>query len=316
MVTKKIVNGLVIGNVLLSIVGVSYASATDTTVLPVSIQAISADITSTSLPSISSNLSLGSVGIDVTTLQTSLEKAGYLTMPKGVAKGYFGLATKEALKKFQKANGLNASGYFGPLTKNVYLTKGMGVASVANSNGVTTSGATFAPQQGNGNQPAQNPSQVPQINHPLIIGSTTGQMPPLSQNPNTMPVPTTVDLMGGTTSTPLPPQGKGIPNMPASTTFSQIVPPQQSSTSSQLVLPVPAMPPKMIPQVPASTTLIAPLPIKVIPISGVPTPVVVPIVKPVPITPQPIVLPVIKPVTNGSQPVSPMSAPALPPKKI
>ena len=48
--------------------------------------------------------------------QTTLEKNGFLMMPKGVAKGYFGQVTKQALIAYQKSVGINATGNFGPLT--------------------------------------------------------------------------------------------------------------------------------------------------------------------------------------------------------
>ena len=64
------------------------------------------------------NLTLGSKGIDVIALQAILEGKGYLTMPVGVAKGYFGLLTRRALAQYQQAEGiLPALGFFGPKTR-------------------------------------------------------------------------------------------------------------------------------------------------------------------------------------------------------
>jgi peptidoglycan hydrolase-like protein with peptidoglycan-binding domain len=54
---------------------------------------------------------------EISDLQTLLIEKGYLVIPAGVAKGTFGPKTRAALIKFQKASGLNPSGYFGPLTK-------------------------------------------------------------------------------------------------------------------------------------------------------------------------------------------------------
>lgn len=69
------------------------------------------------------NLTIGSTGNDVTALQTFLESKGFLLMPPGVAKGYFGPATQSALIKFQIANGIApASGYFGPLTRSFFAS--------------------------------------------------------------------------------------------------------------------------------------------------------------------------------------------------
>lgn len=62
-------------------------------------------------------LSLGQKGDDVSSLQTFLESKGLLIIPKGVAKGFFGVATKNALIKYQKSVGLSQVGLFGPATK-------------------------------------------------------------------------------------------------------------------------------------------------------------------------------------------------------
>jgi len=64
------------------------------------------------------DLTLGSTGSDVVKLQNFLEEQGHLTIPAGVAKGYFGASVKAALAQYQAANGISpASGYFGPITK-------------------------------------------------------------------------------------------------------------------------------------------------------------------------------------------------------
>ncbi len=55
-------------------------------------------------------LKLGSDDADVSSLQKLLEKNGTLKMPKGVAYGYFGALTKNALKAYQKKNKLTESG--------------------------------------------------------------------------------------------------------------------------------------------------------------------------------------------------------------
>lgn len=66
---------------------------------------------------ISANLRLGSSGDDVTSLQEFLESKGFLTMPHGASKGYFGGRTKQALIAFQKSAGLPATGYCGSMTR-------------------------------------------------------------------------------------------------------------------------------------------------------------------------------------------------------
>lgn len=63
------------------------------------------------------NLTIGSSGEDVASLQTWLESRGFLTMPAGVAKGYFGPLTRSALASYQASAGIYpAAGYFGPIT--------------------------------------------------------------------------------------------------------------------------------------------------------------------------------------------------------
>lgn len=63
------------------------------------------------------SLTLGSTGADVVALQTYLETKGYLVIPTGVSKGYFGPLTQSALAKYQAAMGIApAAGYFGPIT--------------------------------------------------------------------------------------------------------------------------------------------------------------------------------------------------------
>ena len=63
------------------------------------------------------NLSLGSKGDDVTLLQTFLEDKGFLKMPQGTAKGYFGVGTRKALQEYQKSVGLTPVGALGPATR-------------------------------------------------------------------------------------------------------------------------------------------------------------------------------------------------------
>jgi len=60
-------------------------------------------------------LSLGMRGEDVRELQKNLKTLGYFTF--GSLTDYFGQYTKSAVIKFQKANGLNAEGFYGPLSR-------------------------------------------------------------------------------------------------------------------------------------------------------------------------------------------------------
>ncbi len=68
---------------------------------------------------LSRDLFVGSEGDDVSALQTFLENSGFLVMPNGVAKGYFGGLTKAAVIKFQKAKGLPTPGRVGPMTREI-----------------------------------------------------------------------------------------------------------------------------------------------------------------------------------------------------
>jgi hypothetical protein len=64
------------------------------------------------------DLTIGSSGADVASLQTTLISKGHLVMPAGVAKGYFGSLTAAALAKYQASVGISpAAGYFGPITR-------------------------------------------------------------------------------------------------------------------------------------------------------------------------------------------------------
>lgn len=64
----------------------------------------------------SNYLSVGSTGADVVALQSFLVSEGFLTMPAGVAEGYFGSLTKAAVVAYQASVGLPDTGYVGPLT--------------------------------------------------------------------------------------------------------------------------------------------------------------------------------------------------------
>ena len=56
-------------------------------------------------------------GDDVRSLQTFLESKGFLVIPTGSQKGFFGNYTQVALIKYQASVNLPATGYFGPLTQ-------------------------------------------------------------------------------------------------------------------------------------------------------------------------------------------------------
>ncbi len=60
------------------------------------------------------DLQYGDENADVKRLQSLLIQKGYL---KVAANGYFGPATKAAVTAWQKAAGLPATGFFGPLSR-------------------------------------------------------------------------------------------------------------------------------------------------------------------------------------------------------
>lgn len=79
------------------------------------------------VPNITRDLSVGVTGADVKSLQQFLNNNGYTIAPSGVgSKGketnMFGYATKNALIKFQAANGITASGYLGEKTRAILKT--------------------------------------------------------------------------------------------------------------------------------------------------------------------------------------------------
>jgi hypothetical protein len=93
------------------------------------------------------DLTIGSKGADVTALQTWLVGKGFLTMPAGVAMGYFGSLTQAAVAKYQVSAGITpAVGYFGPKTRaavNALAATGTGTGTGTGSTsgvGITTPG--------------------------------------------------------------------------------------------------------------------------------------------------------------------------------
>lgn len=62
-------------------------------------------------------IDIGAQGEDVIALQEILQRKGFLTMPPGVAKGYFGTLTHNAVARYQTSVGLAPVGIFGPLTR-------------------------------------------------------------------------------------------------------------------------------------------------------------------------------------------------------
>ncbi|MBR0025608.1 MAG: spore cortex-lytic enzyme [Clostridia bacterium] len=80
-------------------------------------------------------LSVGAKGEDVKTLQKKLKRWGYY---EGSVDGKFGAATKEAVKYFQRKNGLTADGVVGPATLKAL---GMSLSGSSQSSGSSSSGS-------------------------------------------------------------------------------------------------------------------------------------------------------------------------------
>lgn len=63
------------------------------------------------------SLAMGASGADVAALQTTLQAKGFLTIPPGAAKGFFGPLTRAAVAKYQTSIGLPSSGVFDQPTR-------------------------------------------------------------------------------------------------------------------------------------------------------------------------------------------------------
>ncbi|MDP2650121.1 MAG: peptidoglycan-binding protein [bacterium] len=99
-------------------------------------------------------LKTGSEGTDVTKLQEILVAKGFLTMPQGVAYGYFGQMTRKALAAYQGSIGLSAVGELGPQTR-------------ASLNASAVVSATPAPTK----TQAMNTSSASIFTRTLVVGS-------------------------------------------------------------------------------------------------------------------------------------------------
>lgn len=121
---KRIISLAIAVVMVVGLVGVSTSSAATVEELQAQINQLLALISqlqsNSSAPVASAtftrDLTIGSSGSDVSSLQQVLIGGGYLNIVAPT--GYFGAMTKAALVKWQSANGVTpASGYFGPLTR-------------------------------------------------------------------------------------------------------------------------------------------------------------------------------------------------------
>lgn len=150
----------------------------------------------------SSNLSVGSRGQSVISLQAFLEEKGYLMIPQGVAKGYFGNLTKIALMKYQKSQGVSATGFFGPLTRaKIAMMMGM-------NEGVMVGGALMIP----GRDIVENALNANNVTTVVAAVKAAGLVDTLrSEGPFTVFAPTNAafaKLPAGTVETLVKPESK------------------------------------------------------------------------------------------------------------
>lgn len=122
------------------------------------------------------DLTIGSTGSDVVALQTKLQEAGFLTMPSGVAKGYFGSLTASGVKSWQASAGLPSTGFFGPLSRAKANATWGGSTTGGTTGGTNTtpgcaSGAAFNSVTG---APCTPSSTVPGCAAGAMFSATTG----------------------------------------------------------------------------------------------------------------------------------------------
>lgn len=107
--TNKVIYGLAVVTI-----SMSLASAMETNSMMRTEMGVKTNMGNSSFMS---SLMIGSMGSDVTSLQTFLEGKGYLEMPANASKGYFGMLTRKALMRYQASEGLPSTGYFGAMTR-------------------------------------------------------------------------------------------------------------------------------------------------------------------------------------------------------
>lgn len=91
------------------------------------------------------NLTIGSRGADVISLQQILVAKGFLQMPSGVPYGYFGPLTRAAVARWQAASGITPpAGFFGPISRAAIVTQ-IGIHPISSSTSVNSAPATSTP---------------------------------------------------------------------------------------------------------------------------------------------------------------------------
>lgn len=122
------------------------STAAQIAALQAQIAALQAQLGGTSVSAFVRDLTIGSRGADVISLQSWLITKGY-SIPAG-ATGYFGLQTRAAVAAFQAAHGITpAVGYFGPITRSVVNAM---LAGTVTTGGTTTTTTTTGGLTGSG----------------------------------------------------------------------------------------------------------------------------------------------------------------------
>lgn len=150
---KRIFAGFVAIAMVLTLVGSTVAPAQAATVeelqamiaqLTAQIASLMGGSSSTSGYSFTRDLTMGSTGTDVVELQKVLVSKGYLVMPAGVAMGYFGTLTKNAVAAWQASAGITpAVGYVGPKSRaalNAAVVVTPPTTTPGSTTGITTPG--------------------------------------------------------------------------------------------------------------------------------------------------------------------------------
>lgn len=125
---------------------------------------------------IARQLALGSQGVDVSALQSFLKERGFYNYP--TITGYFGAITAQAVSAFQIANGLQAVGEVGPLTRARIATLSASNVGVSTSTSTPSSNeeADEEPRRrsggGGGSGNSDNDEEVSDTTAPIISSVT------------------------------------------------------------------------------------------------------------------------------------------------
>jgi LPXTG-site transpeptidase (sortase) family protein len=117
------------------------------------------------------SLSLGLSGTDVIELQTALVARGFLKMPAGVAKGYFGSLTRSAVIRYQASVGLSPSGIFDRATSTKLLA--------ARGSALPAAGADTAPPPTDTTRQTRTPTTDSRAWHGFILAMKSLFTPPV-----------------------------------------------------------------------------------------------------------------------------------------